>query len=60
MEEISPVSPCKRICIMKDNACIGCYRTIDEIKKWTKLSDKQKIKILKRIKELNRDYNDMP
>jgi predicted Fe-S protein YdhL (DUF1289 family) len=45
---------------MKDNACIGCYRTIDEIKKWTKLSDKQKIKILKRIKELNRDYNDMP
>ena len=41
------LSPCINICkLNSDNMCVGCYRTIEEIASWTKLSDAEKIKIL--------------
>ena len=33
-------SPCVKICVVHPDAniCIGCYRTIDEIARWSKMS----------------------
>lgn len=42
-------SPCKSICKMKDNVCVGCKRTVDEIANWSKLSNEQKKIIVDRI-----------
>ena len=42
-------SPCKSICKMKDDICIGCKRTKDEIATWSKLTNEQKKSIVDRI-----------
>ena len=34
---------------MKDNVCVGCKRTVDEIANWSKLSNEQKKIIVDRI-----------
>ena len=41
-------SPCVNICRMDDNNryCIGCWRTLDEIKQWSMLSDEQRATIM--------------
>jgi uncharacterized protein len=41
-------SPCINICKMDaDNGlCIGCYRTIDEITRWSRIDDEQRVHIL--------------
>jgi len=44
-------SPCKSICKMKDDVCIGCKRTIEEIATWSKLTNEQKKVIVDRIKQ---------
>jgi len=43
-------SPCINNCVMIDNKCSGCYRTLDEISKWVILSDNKKLQIINRIK----------
>ena len=40
-------SPCIKICRIQDNVCKGCYRTLDEIAKWTSYSDTEKDNVLK-------------
>lgn len=35
---------------MKDNVCIGCKRTIEEIQDWSKLPNDEKFRIISRIK----------
>jgi predicted Fe-S protein YdhL (DUF1289 family) len=42
-------SPCKSICKMKDDICIGCKRSKDEIANWSKLTNEQKKSIVDRI-----------
>jgi predicted Fe-S protein YdhL (DUF1289 family) len=42
-------SPCKSICKMKDNVCVGCKRTAEEISTWSKLTNEQKKDIVDRI-----------
>ncbi|MDH5517258.1 MAG: DUF1289 domain-containing protein [Gammaproteobacteria bacterium] len=40
-------SPCVRNCCLDQNdICIGCLRTLDEIKDWMILSDNQKLDVL--------------
>lgn len=46
-------SPCVSKCLLKNNICIGCKRTMEEIGKWITYSDKQKLKIINRIKSYN-------
>ena len=36
---------------MKDDVCIGCRRTLEEIRDWSKLSNDDKFKIVSRIKD---------
>ncbi len=43
-------SPCVRICkLSANNVCIGCGRTVEEIAKWTVLTDHEKQAVLDRI-----------
>ena len=39
-------SPCIDVCKMAGELCIGCYRTLDEIVRWSKASDDHKREIL--------------
>lgn len=47
-------SPCKKICkLVKSNGeefCIGCGRTREEIKLWSKSNDNYKQKVIDRLK----------
>jgi predicted Fe-S protein YdhL (DUF1289 family) len=44
MNAVRPISPCIQLCRMddKDQFCLGCYRTLDEISMWSELSDIEK------------------
>lgn len=48
-----PQSPCKKICVIHPEArlCIGCLRTIDEIRDWPHLGNDARIEIMKTLKE---------
>lgn len=44
-------SPCINYCVLsKDKICMGCFRTIEEIKNWSKMTNEEKTNVLKRIK----------
>jgi predicted Fe-S protein YdhL (DUF1289 family) len=43
-------SPCKHICILEHNVCIGCSRTSGEISQWRRMTNSQKLEVLERIK----------
>ena len=43
----SVASPCIRHCCLNDkDVCMGCFRTLDEIKDWQSKTDSEKIAIL--------------
>lgn len=50
-QPVSINSPCINICVINaDNGfCSGCYRTIDEITHWPKLTPHQKIEVLNEL-----------
>ncbi|MFN3208358.1 MAG: DUF1289 domain-containing protein [Roseovarius sp.] len=41
-------SPCVRICVVHPEAriCTGCYRTIDEIARWSKMTPDERRQIM--------------
>ncbi|MBU3261215.1 DUF1289 domain-containing protein [Roseovarius sp. PS-C2] len=41
-------SPCVRICVVHPEAriCTGCYRTIDEIARWSKMNANERQEIM--------------
>ena len=45
-------SPCVSLCLLDetDTFCIGCYRTIDELRDWCIMDAEQKTKVLEEIK----------
>ena len=43
-------TPCIRVCELKNNICIGCFRTIEEIANWLKYSDEQRAQIIECLK----------
>ncbi len=46
------ISPCVSICRLdKDNVCMGCYRTVEEVREWYNLSNEEKQKILDAIEK---------
>ena len=44
------LSPCKKICKIKKNVCIGCGRSKEQISNWLKYSNNQRKKIMKELK----------
>ena len=39
-------SPCTDVCKMEGELCIGCFRTLDEIVRWSQASDDERREIL--------------
>ncbi|WP_171099883.1 DUF1289 domain-containing protein [Ruegeria sp. HKCCD7255] len=41
-------SPCIQICVVHptERICTGCYRTIDEITRWSKMDSSERAKIM--------------
>ena len=49
------ITPCVKICTYVDGICVGCYRTVEEIKEWkTYTVEQKKEKIDDVMKELDR------
>lgn len=45
-------SPCIRNCCLDDNdICMGCFRTLDEIKAWLLLTDREKRVVLNKCQQ---------
>ena len=45
----SPIaSPCVKVCCVEPRSglCLGCYRTLPEIAKWTRLSEEERAIIM--------------
>ena len=42
-------SPCVHICKLKNDVCIGCGRTLDEIASWTTMTKEERQEVLERI-----------
>ena len=42
-------SPCVNICTVKNNVCIGCGRTLEEIARWTRMSEEERKSINERL-----------
>lgn len=42
-------TPCIKICKLENEICIGCLRTIKEIKEWRDLTDDERECILQEI-----------
>ncbi|MGJ0515880.1 MAG: DUF1289 domain-containing protein [Methylomicrobium sp.] len=46
------VSPCIRCCCLdRNNLCVGCFRTLDEITGWTKMDPAARAAILIQIEK---------
>ena len=39
-------SPCLNVCKIKNNICIGCQRTLEQISNWSKMTDEERKKIM--------------
>jgi len=55
------ISPCVKVCkIASDtNICIGCFRTLEEIGKWSQLTDTERLAIIDKLKKRKKDnYNE--
>jgi len=45
------VSPCvRKCCLNEDDICLGCYRSLEEIKRWGDSTDERKLEILQLAK----------
>lgn len=46
-------SPCVRLCKIDPSTglCIGCKRTLEEIKEWIVYSDEEKLRVLEKIRK---------
>jgi predicted Fe-S protein YdhL (DUF1289 family) len=42
-------SPCVLICRIEDGECVGCKRTIDEIRDWIIMSEYEQNKLLREL-----------
>lgn len=47
-------SPCIGVCLLEDDTCVGCLRTIFEIQRWGSYSAEEKAVIMWRLKERGR------
>ena len=44
------ISPCVKICKVKKGICIGCGRSLEQIKYWSNYSNFKRKKIIKQLK----------
>jgi uncharacterized protein len=50
-------SPCVRMCCLDDNdICLGCFRSLDEIKNWSQADKQTRQHFLTNAKNREKDY----
>ena len=42
-------SPCVRVCVLVDDVCKGCGRTLGEVSNWSRLGEDEKRAVWERI-----------
>ena len=42
-------TPCRLVCRLEDNLCVGCGRSVDQIRNWSTYSDEQREQIISEI-----------
>lgn len=42
-------SPCRKVCELEGHVCVGCGRTLDEITRWTRMSDRERRAVMERL-----------
>ncbi|AZZ93430.1 DUF1289 domain-containing protein [Hahella sp. KA22] len=48
-------SPCVSICALdEDEICIGCHRSVEEIAGWSRMSNEQRMDVLKKVADRER------
>ena len=50
-------SPCISVCVLDDSSdfCLGCYRTVEEIERWSEISNEEKKHLLALLEERRSD-----
>lgn len=51
-------SPCKRVCVVDPNKaiCVGCFRTLDELGRWTLMSHEERLSVKAELKTREAAY----
>jgi predicted Fe-S protein YdhL (DUF1289 family) len=51
-------SPCKKICVVDpaQSMCVGCFRTLDELGRWTLMTQDERLAVKAQLKAREADY----
>lgn len=51
-------SPCKKVCLVdpEQSICVGCFRTLDELGRWTMMSDAERQAVRAQLKDREAAY----
>ncbi len=44
-----PPSPCIKVCRPVGDTCLGCWRTLDEIARWSRMDDAEREAVWQRL-----------
>ena len=44
-------SPCIKVCRLADGVCVGCGRTLDEIRRWSRMDGDERAAVVARVEE---------
>jgi len=44
-------SPCIKVCRVADGVCVGCGRTLDEIRRWSRMDEDERAAVVARVEE---------
>ncbi|WP_444985146.1 DUF1289 domain-containing protein [Halomonas mongoliensis] len=44
-----PPSPCIKVCRPVGDTCLGCWRTLDEIARWSRMDDAEREEVWQRL-----------
>ena len=58
MERIPIKTPCVKVCFVdpKAGVCLGCFRTMEELGRWTRYSDAERDAIMQALPEREAAY----
>lgn len=52
-------SPCIHVCTLDDEKiCLGCYRSVEEVRNWFRYSDDEKLQAIKNAEERRKAKED--
>lgn len=51
-------SLCVKMCKLKNDTCVGCGRSRDQISLWSSYSDEEKLNVIKEIEERNKQQEE--